>query len=455
MKKQTSALIVTNCLQPCMGFDIRACVPEYIIEATEYFDSKLIKAADHLLSLTPKKDTDPISPDLIAVLYLVIKPSRFGGMGLRLSTPLRHTAYWSAAALAAQYTQQFVPAASAQASKLPFLVARYEAHKALVAQGVKSQDAPGPVAAPNDTLLLPRNISEFADFYAGINRTRLKLQRVITQKIEAYTHRADLRAVSKPDYVRLLDLSGQGASAVLFAVPNSADTTMTDPEYTLTVRNRLGMALDPDCTHCGACGHQFLIPEEQATHFQSCIKYRKTTVNNRHDSVGKATCTIGRKAGAATNWEQKPDNGERKRPDGGYHLPDGTVLTDTTVRHPATNTALKVVRPRRGAVLVGALKVKTRKHKDFAKREGARFVTLAISAFGHFHKDYLIFLKKLSWVALANYVVHNERDRVNFYVQSVRQISVVLHKMNAKIFARGLMDSHSHRWRRARAIRES
>jgi hypothetical protein len=455
MKKQTSALIVTNCLQPCMGFDIRVCVPKYIKEATEYFDSQLVKAADRLLSLAPKKDTDPISPDLTAVLYLVVKPSRFGGMGLRLSTPLRHTAYWSSAAIAAKYTQQFVPVNHPeQVRDLPFLVARYDAHKALVTQGVKSQpDAPGPVAAPNGALLLPRSVSEFAVFYAGINKTRLKLQRALTQTIEASTHRADMRSAPKPDFVRLLDLSGQGASAGLLAVPNSAETTMTDPEYTFTARNRLGMSLDPDCTHCGACGHRFLRAEEQATHFQSCVKFRKTTVNDRHDAVGKTTCTIGRKAGAATNWEKRPDSGSRKRPDGGYHLSDGTFLTDTTVRHPATNTALKVVRPKRGAVLVAAVKGKTKKYKELAKQEGARFVTLAISAFGHFHKDYLIFLKKLSWEAVANYVALSERDRVDFYVQSVRQISVVLHKMNAKIFARGLMESRSHRWLRARAIR--
>jgi hypothetical protein len=96
MRKQTAARILASCLQPCMGFDLRVCVPEYIVEATEHFDSKLIAAADYLLSLTPKKLTDPISPDLVAVLYLVIKPSRWGGMTLRLSitgvveAPARH-----------------------------------------------------------------------------------------------------------------------------------------------------------------------------------------------------------------------------------------------------------------------------------------------------------------------------------------------------------------------------
>ena len=48
--------------------------------------------------------------------------------------------------------------------------------------------------------------------------------------IETATHRADMRSASKPVLMRLLDLSGQGANAGLLAVPNSAETTMTDPE---------------------------------------------------------------------------------------------------------------------------------------------------------------------------------------------------------------------------------
>jgi hypothetical protein len=278
----------------------------------------------------------------------------------------------------------------------------------------------------------------------------LKLQHAITGVVEANVDQADYRNASKRDRMRMMDLRGPGASAAMLAMPNCAATTLTNLEYTLSARNRYGMALDLNCTHCGACGHEFLYPEEQTTHFQCCVKYRKTTVNNRHDAVGKHTTTIGRRAGAHTSWEKRPDNGSRKRPDGGYHLSDGTILTDTTIRHPVTPTTMKVARPKLGSVLNTAVKGKVKKYKELARQEGARFTTLAISAYGHFHKDHLVFLKKLSWEALSNGVLHSERERVVFYRQAVSEIAVTLDRMNAKIFIRGLQDSRSRRWMQAR-----
>ena len=110
---------------------------------------------------------------------------------------------------------------------------------------------------------------------------------------------------------------------------------------------------------------------------------------------------------------------------------------------------MKVVHPKFGAVLDAAVKGKVKKYKELARDEGARFKTLAISAYGHFHKDYLIFLKRLSWEAIANGTIHSDRERVEFYRQSVAEIAVTLERMNAKIFIRGLQDSRS-RWLLAR-----
>ena len=128
-------------------------------------------------------------------------------------------------------------------------------------------------------------------------------------------------------------------------------------------------------------------------------------------------------------------------------------MTDITIRHPTTPTAMNVVHPKIGAVLADAFKRKTRQYKELARSEGARLVPLAISAFGHFHKKHLLFLKRLSWEALNNGVVHDERERRAFYKQAVREIAVLLGKMNAKIFIRGLRDSRFRRWNMARSIR--
>jgi len=328
---------------------------------------------------------------------------------------------------------------------MPFLVARFKAYKKLISMGVSAQaPAPGPVAELNSKVLLPRFFSEFAEFYKNVNR--LKLQRCITSTVESIIHAADWQAASKRDQMRLLDLQGPGASAAVCAIPNNPATSRTDLEWVLSNRDRYGMVLDPTCTHCGACGHAFTCPEEQSTHFHSCIKYRKTTVNDRHDGIGKHTCTIGRHAGLHTTWEKRPDSGSRMRPDGGFHLSDGTLLTDTTCRHPVTNTAMRIVNFKPGKVLDDACKGKITDYKTFAERAGASFLPLAISVYGRFHKDYLIFLKKLSWEAINNGVLSDDKERIAFYRQSVAEISVLRAKYNARILIRGLQDSRSRRW---------
>ena len=101
-------------------------------------------------------------------------------------------------------------------------------------------------------------------------------------------------------------------------------------------------------------------------------------------------------AGIHTTWEKRPDNGSRKRPDAGYQTSTGTVETDTTIRHPVSNTAMRVVRFKRGAVLNAAVKEKIRKYEELARDEGSRFTALAISAYGHFHKDNIGVLSDLA-----------------------------------------------------------
>ena len=66
------------------------------------------------------------------------------------------------------------------------------------------------------------------------------------------------------------------------------------------------------------------------------------------------------------SWENVP-----RRPDGGFHLSDGTLLTDTTCRHPVTNTAMRIVNFKPGKVLDDACKGKITDYKTFAEREGA------------------------------------------------------------------------------------
>jgi len=391
---------------------------------------------------------------------------RLSGFGIRRSTDLRHIAYWSAAAQAARFTQQFVPPNPSVARSLPFVAARVDIYKHLKSLGVLAQSGQRANSDnPSDKgPWLPSSVKEFSDFYAGISGdfyagvSGIKLQRCITAVVEDAKDADEWLTATKLEKMRLLDLRGRGPSVFLSAIPNSAATVITDRDWLFAARFYLGLPPDPFCTHCGACGFRFARDNsDQATHYMCCVKYRRLTVTMRHDALGQHGCVLGRRAGVAAAWEPPPDSGARDRPDGVFHFVGDTLYTDTTVRHAYTPSAMKVVNFKPGAVLESAVKGKKKHYCPFAKENGGRFAALAISTHGRFHEDFLIFIKKLSWEALNNGVVLSEKQRRRFLIQAVAELSIILQRQNAKILYRCVLNSrsysHGYRYRRGQRRR--
>lgn len=466
MLKQVGALLLRTCLQPCMGYPTRVCKPDHIEAPCQSFDAKVALAFQHLAGLEPNEPSEPhaerdakLSPLLSAALKTLIKPIRQGGFGIRTSVDLRHPAYWSASVQAATDVLPFIPADPVLADAVGFVAARNAAYSRLVARGAKVQPpeilgSPGkyprfPEPDEPAPILLPRCPAEIQPFYASVRDDKtFKLQKFLTRSIEDLTYAVDFNAASKEEQFRILDVRGYGASAWLLALPTSSYKRICDSHFSLALRYRFGIPIASGITHCGACLNP--IRNTVATHYNSCIKYRRTTVTSRHDALAKHSVRIGERAGAVAVWEPPPDRGVRKRPDASFFFSTHTAYTDTTVRDPTNNTALRRVAPKAGAVLDDAVTQKNGMYTTMSNREHAKFIALPYSTYGRFHAQTQKFVKDLATNASSCGLLKDSdpATQTAFVTEAVQELSCILQTRNAIIFNRGLKASRAFIWQR-------
>ena len=108
---------------------------------------------------------------------------------------------------------------------------------------------------------------------------------------------------------------------------------MSDTDYILAVRHRLGL---PSADGLPAkCVCEATLAED-ASHFHSCTRQKRTSITVRHDLVVRTLAKLFRKVGAVVHIEPRIYGSERLRPDLDITFPDRTLMLDVAITHPAS-----------------------------------------------------------------------------------------------------------------------
>ena len=179
-----------------------------------------------------------------------------------------------------------------------------------------------------------------------------KLQRDLVKKIEGKLVREYSVSVAddSEQKARTLSATGPHASTWLTTIPRTKRTFLTDEEYTMALRLRLGMPPNDNMPERCACGFEM---EDDANHFLNCPKTRGSLVTKQHHRLVRTRAHFLHKAGFLVNLEltQKGRHGKKFRPDivawnGQHsHMSDTTRVNATAPsRQAAGQTTQKVAR---------------------------------------------------------------------------------------------------------------
>jgi hypothetical protein len=326
-------------------------------------------------------------------------------------------------------------------------------HLHLVQNGVSTSDKEhfGAVGHPTD--FIPAEFADTCGFFSQLeNLTQLHLQRQLTCQLEERRSRTLLDSLPVVDRARLWHLSNRNAAAWRGYVYISLFTVLplNDTQYSLANKFCLGLAPAEGLTRCDCGADLDLLPGHEKYdpgHHQSCIKQRKCARNSAHDLLNAKFCELCNRCFVSCTREAKV-SGTNKRPDAAAQFPTGVMLTDTTIRHGTTLTALKnktagTVKLLNAAVRTKVLKYATDKLEpdpdnegtfiskpSLAKAEHASFMALAMTTYGDMHKDVCSFLRMLTTEAVTHGVCQYA-DRGRFYSAMVAEISTQVMKGNA------------------------
>jgi len=226
---------------------------------------------------------------------------------------------------------------------------------------------------------------------------------------------------------RLQSSAAPNAGAWLTVIPSSSELTLTDQEFRAACRLRLGLVPSSSLPRRCVCNSSF----DDPLHFYSWLLKRKE-ITVRHDAIVRLLARWFRVAGAVVHVEPRVFDTVRLRPDLEVILPDGVLLVDVTVVHPASPSNLVT---RALATAQSAERKKRTKYNQFARARGATMFGFAIETFGAFGPDAQTVLQRLEVAAAASVV-----DPSRFSRELVAQtFSVALQKGNALVALGGAL----------------
>ena len=174
-----------------------------------------------------------------------------------------------------------------------------------------------------------------------------------------------------------------------------------------------------------------------ASHFHSCYKQRRTSVTTRHDFVVRALAKLFRQVGGTVHIETRIYGSERLRPDLHITFPDQSFMVDVAVTHPAAPS-------KTNAVPLAAAKVvehaKSEKYNDLARRHATTFLPFVMESYGAYGDRAWDILKILSAKAKDSAMILP--SGVGSYADyAAKLLSLALQKGNALIARRGATDA--------------
>ena len=182
---------------------------------------------------------------------------------------------------------------------------------------------------------------------------------------------------------RLYAVRAPKAGLVLCALPLTSSLVMSDEEFRLCVRMRLGVPpKDQPADHCRACSRHVDF-QLDPWHAINCAAQTGRAVTDRHNAVVDRVCSWATSLGMREpRSESRGVDDDERRPDIKVRVGASTYLLDVTVRNPTAPSNCKLGAKGSLAVAKAAEQEKVAKYKELAEREKTAFVPFAIESFG-------------------------------------------------------------------------
>jgi hypothetical protein len=286
------------------------------------------------------------------------------------------------------------------------------------------------------TDLVPSSASEIIPHY----QQHKKVQPLVQHEVTAISHKLQLQAAiaeaeSEGDEVtlaRLLGVTAPGASDWLTTNPSSPATSLTDTEYQISSKIRLGLPPLPLLSDCASC-HGPDACALDPLHPLVCIGQKGNTITLRHHGVVDPLSVSTIHAGGMAIKEPRDlsANGDHTRPDLQLLLNGRQYLVDVTIRHPPckTNIGHGAARQQLAAAHQGESEKKA-KYAAMAKAQQACFIPFSVETYGGLGKSARKLIKLIASSAQEQLYMMDEEEVRKELKGSV---AVAIQKGNARI----------------------
>jgi hypothetical protein len=290
---------------------------------------------------------------------------------------------------------------------------------------------------------------------AAIEQVIQFAQRDFTRHKSTATH-ATLLVSLEPDspaeartLARLRSCSACASSAALDALPTGPTMVLSDSDATSMLRFGLGLMTLPT-TALGmpcACGRRLLASE--ADHALTC-KSLNGAVTVRHDNPNKIVCRAARRAGVASSVEPqlrqlklaaeqagrrgRQAQGDGARGDALLAMPEGMLITDVVVVHPAAQSYLEAAARTDGTAATDREAFKVQKFRASADTGAYAFEAMGVETYGRLGAGTMRLINRLVGIAAESGKV----DKGALVAYTLREMSVGLARYNGMLFRGGL-----------------
>jgi hypothetical protein len=404
----------------------RVVRPELVGDAIRRVEAKVTDAAFQIMERPQQGGASTTQMTL---------PTRHGGMGIRVTSALELTAAHLAAAAVTQTTQregplEYRPLSGPEAPSFERdWQALHAAGEARAAGALWPPDALALTAERIDKTL--RSVQrDFSRFTAQARADEL-LASCDAGTEEGQHNRA-----------RLLSCMCRPAGAWIEALPTSGALQLSDADFRVAMRHRLGLTQMPANAPGVRCTCGRIMQPNDADHAMTCTT-QAGGKQLRHNIFSNTVRLISHRAGIATSAEpvlrQLPGaqaSANANRPDSRGDillvLPSGVTVADVSVIHPAASTYVRAARTEGGAA--AAREQAKRARYETADPGGYAFVPLVVETYGRLGKAAMELLNTLATTAAAGGAVRKSA----FVANALRQLSVALCRGNGVMYRRSL-----------------
>ena len=385
LSSQAAMRLLSKCGVPKLSYRLRCHPPPCMTDQATAMDEMVLSTATQLLDLTSQRERKS------KVIKQLQAPLRFGGHGLISAVESAHTAYYCSVLSCSsmphiqQELQSWSTQTSAQDSSPPKSSMLHQ-HLDECISNIKTT-----ITGTDSNLvrpdLVPSSASEIIPHYQ-----QHQVVPFVQQEVTAISSKLQLQAVvaeaeaegDETTLARLLGVTAPGASDWLTTDPSSPALSMSNIQYQISSKIRLGMPPLPLPSDCASCHTQDACALDPL-HPLVCIGQKGTKITHRHDGATDAVHVSTIHAGGLSYKEPRDlsGNGDHTRPDLQLVLNGRQLLVDVTIRHPAckTNIMHGSARQQLAAAHKGEAEKKA-KYASMAKTQQAEFLPFAVETYG-------------------------------------------------------------------------